>query len=266
MTRRFFICVLYLCLGSLPAIAQWQRIVTTDKGGIPDISQPHPLSCWTNDPILRNETNDFCLGSHLDNGHAITEKDYKSECKVTDLGKLANYSIKQFLCHFTGNAEVSGVFSTEDYKFILVQTGSDQFREIYHLQVWGNTFMPLKPARIIDMDTESILVTFDPDSGNGGGCSEGYWFFDAAGPHQLNFNAVREAISQHLPHNVIFPMSCWALDLEHQQIKTWAQRADAKCRLCGGIGEVTAHFTLHGANAEPTEIEGMGTPEPIPQP
>jgi hypothetical protein len=253
-TLRGLLCSFFL-LVSLSANAQWQRIVSTDKGGRPDTPAPHPLSYWTDDPIQRNESGDFCFGCHLENGHLVTEQDYKSDCKITDIGNLAGYPIKQLMCHFTGSPEVSTIFSTLDHKFILVQTGSDQFREIYHLQVWGNTFMPLQPVRIIDMGTESILATYDPDSGNGGGCIEGYWFFDTAGPHTLNFDSVKGAIAQHLPHNATFTTNCWALDLDHQQIKTWAQRADAECHACGLIGRVTANFTLHGAKAEPGIIE-----------
>jgi hypothetical protein len=237
------------------ASAQWQRIVTTSKGGTPDTPEPHSLSYWTVDPFLRDEPNDFCIGCHLESGHLVTEKDYKSECKIIDIGTLAGYPIKQFTCHFTGNAEVSTTFSTEDYKFILIQIGPDQYREIYHLEVDGNTFMPLQPARIVDMGTESILATYDPDSGSGGGCSEGYWFFDTSGPHKVDFSAIGAAISQRLPHNANFTMSRWALDLDHQQIKTGAQRADAECHACGGIGEITAQFVLHGTRAEPGVIE-----------
>lgn len=252
-TLRGLLGSLLLLLG-LPANAQWQRIVATDKGGAHDVPAPHPLNYWTDDPIQRNESGDFCLGCHLENGHLVTEQDYKSDCKVTDLGTLANYPIKQLMCHFAGSPEVSTIFSMLDYKFILVQTGPAQFREIYHLQA-DAAWTPLKPARIVDIDAESILATYDPDGGNGGGCSDGYWFFDTAGPHQLNFDAVSKAISQRLPHNATFQPGCWALDLDHQQIKTWAQRADAECHACGGIGEVTAHFTLSGAKAQPGIIE-----------
>ena len=155
---------------------------------------------------------------------------------------MANYTIEEFRCHFAGSPEVSSIFSTEDYKFILVGVGNSQYREIYHLQVYGNAFMPLQAARIVDMDTESILATYDRDNHT---CREGYWFFDTSGPHNVDFTAVDAAISQRLPHNTTFTMNCWALDLDHQQIKTW----------CGGACEITAKFVLHGAKAEPETIE-----------
>jgi len=251
--RRLLCCLLLLSL-SLPVCAQWRRIGVTGKGSIDDIPAPHPLSYWTDDPIHRDEPNDFCLGCQLD-GHTVTEKDYTSECKVTDLGTLASYPIKQLSCHFTGSSAVSSTFSTEDYKFILVGVRGDQYREIYHLQVWGNTFMPLKPARIVDMGTESILATYDPDSGNGGGCSDGYWWFDAAGPHPIDFDPVYHAIQTRLPTDATFQTGCWTIDLEHRRIHIWAQSFNAQCRICDGRGEVTATFSLHGAQAEAGILE-----------
>src|SRR6202012_300042 len=70
-TVRGLLCSFFLLL-SLSANAQWQRIVSTDKGGTPDTPAPHPLSYWTTDPIQRNESGDFCLGCHLENGHLVT--------------------------------------------------------------------------------------------------------------------------------------------------------------------------------------------------
>src|SRR5215470_13361078 len=131
-----FYCSLSLVL-CLPSNAQWQRIVITDKGGSKDIPLPHPLRYWTDDPFLRDEPNDFCFGCHLENGHAVTKKDYTSDCHTLDLGTVANYTVKEFRCHFAGSPEVSSIFSTEDYKFILVGVGNSQYREIYHLQVYG---------------------------------------------------------------------------------------------------------------------------------
>lgn len=246
------LCCLTLLLVSLPASAQWQRIVTTAKGGSPDTPLPHLLSYWTDDPFLRDETNDFCFGCHLENGHAVTEKDYTSECHALDLGTLANYPIKEFRCHFTGNPQVSSIFSTEDYKFILVGVGKNQYREIYHLQANGNSFMPLTPARIVNMGTESILATSDPDNHT---CSEGYWFFDTAGPHQIDFDPVYHAIQSRLPHDATFEIGCWTFDLDHQKIHIWSHSFNAQCRVCDGRGEVTASFTLHGAKAEPDIVQ-----------
>lgn len=245
----------FLFVICLPANAQWQRIVAIDTDYPPDTPAPHALSYWTSDPIQRNEGNSLCLGCRLEDGYVVSTQDYKAACKVSKIGVLSNYAIKQIDCRIGGDSEVSTMFTKGAYKFILVQTGPDQYREIYHLQDGGGEFQPLKPARIIDIGAESILATYDPDSGNGGGCSDGYWWFDTAGPHQVDFSAVSGAIAQRLPHNATFTMGCWALDLDHQQIKTWAQRADAECHACGGIGEVTAHFTLSGAKAEPGVIE-----------
>jgi hypothetical protein len=254
-TLRGFLCSFFLLL-SLPANAQWQRIVAAiDADYPPDTPAPHALSYWTADPLQRNEGTRLCLGCRLQDGYVVSEKDYKAACKISKIGVLSTYEINQLICHIGGDAAVSDMFTEGAYKFILVETGPGQYREIYHLQDGGGDFQPLKPARIVDMDTESILATYDPGTGNGGGCSEGYWFFDAAGPHQVDFSAVSAAIAQHLPHNATFRPGCWALDLDHQQIKTWAQRADAECHGCGGIGEVTAHFTLSGAKAEPGVIE-----------
>jgi hypothetical protein len=59
------------------------------------------------------------------------------------------------------------------WKSILVQTGSDKYVEIYHLQAYYLQ-APLTAAKIVRVGDELVLMTQDSDGGNGGGCWEAY--------------------------------------------------------------------------------------------
>lgn len=245
-------CSIFLLL-SLPVSAQWQRIVVSGKGEKTDIPQPHPLSYWTVDPLARDDGGDLCIDCHTQDGQIVTKQDYKTTTEVNHLGSLSGSAVVELLVHVTGDRkEFSSRFI---WKLLLIQIGPDQYLEIYHLQTMDGTFQPFHHARILTINDESVLTTYDPDDGNGGGCSKGHWIMGKTGLQSLDFDAVYKAMGNRLPHNATYRVDCWSIDLEHQKISTWAQRTDATCHACGGIGKVTATFTLHGAKAEPGVIE-----------
>ncbi len=105
--------------------------------------------------------------------------EYSIRTDVRPVGVLAGYHIVDALYYVS-----PGRNSNSDqvkWKSILVQTGPDLYREIFHLQVFYAS-VSLTPSRIIQSGSESVLATMDSDGGNGGGCWEGYWWFDQAGP------------------------------------------------------------------------------------
>src|SRR5256884_9984488 len=60
---------------------------------------------------------------------------------------------------------------------------------------------------------------------------------------------------------IFFWTTCWAMNLEQQEIKSVVQKGDARCHACDMLGEVTAHFRLHGAVAEPISVEFVRSEE-----
>jgi hypothetical protein len=241
---------------------QWQSTVSTLLGIRTIPADPHPLSYWTANPISRHKGDTLCFGCPRRGGGVITPQDYTAESNVRDVGTIAGYRIVQ-----VDNRVVAkdappdspilrlpeGYRRNVAYKILLVQTGSDEYREIYHLENDSGVFPPLTPARIIQTSPDPVLVTMDRDGGNGGGCNSGYWSFDKSGPHPLNFVATDAAIRKAVPENAFPFVPCPSIDFDTQQINAWAL-SDAGCRPCV-VGNVNVHFVVRGSIVEPTRVE-----------
>jgi hypothetical protein len=217
--------------------AQVQRIVSTAKGSTLDRPVPHPLSWWTQDPLRLDVSGDLMIGKPAKDGEVITARDYRVNQRVMSLGMIAGLRIIQILTTIDPGPRVisSGLTSAggppTQWKSLLVQNGvGDQYVEIYDLQAESGLYPSLQPAAIFGGGPESILGTFDPDSGNGRGCTDGYWWFDKAGAHTVDFAPLRQAISRTLPPNSVYTSNCWALHPEKAELRSGVQGADAKCR------------------------------------
>lgn len=253
------LCALLLSPLCTEAHAQWNRILISGKGGLTDTPTPHPLSYFTAKPYLRDDGGDLCLRCLDENGKTLSPQDYQIQAEVQKLGTLSKFEIVEVLYKMR-NAQISDDPPAIHWKSILVKTGPNQYREMYHLQA---LYIPavLKPAKIFNINGEKILATNDSDGGNGGGCFEGYWWFDASGPHPLDFKPAEAEINKHIPKSTGFTTTCWALDLEHQQINSGVQKINPKCHACDIVGEVTAHIKLNGPHVEATSVEYKETPE-----
>jgi hypothetical protein len=246
-----FICcfVLVISLAS-PVFAQWQRAVSSGKGTFTDVPAPHPLRYFTANPYLRDDGDDLCARC-APGRRPGAEREYVISSEVQRLGTLAGFPIVQILYRVGPRAE--GKPANVRWKSLLVQVGEDLYREIYHLQAYY-IVPPLESAEIIKVGGEEVLATDDSVGGNGGGCWEEYWWFDSSGPHELDFSQVRTSIIEHIPSGANFQMSCWALHLGGEFIKSYVQKANPHCMACDMLGEVTADFQLHGALAVPTKV------------
>lgn len=105
-----------------------------------------------------------------------------------------------------------------------------------------------------------MLATRDSDGGNAGGCWDDYWWFDASGPHQLDFSAVDSAVTQHIPAGAHFSARCDQLRLEQSEIESPVQAGDARCHACDWIGKISVKFRLEGWHAEPVAVEYSTSP------
>ncbi len=201
------------------------------------------------------------LGVPATDGQIVTARDYRFEQSVTRLGMLSGHRIVQIITTIhAGPRIVSSGWSTEDApasqcKWLLVQAGADdQYLEIYHLQSDFGAFVALKPAAIYGVGPNAILGTYDPDSGVGGGCGDGYWWFDKTGPHEVDFSPLERAIDRAIPRNSRYTSRCWALLPEKAELLSGVHRSDAECHACGGLGQVSAKYRIQNGAAIPVSV------------
>lgn len=234
----------------LPANAQWSRTVFSGKGESQDIPSPHPLNYFTANPFLRDDGNDLCALCTPE-GRAKSALKYSIRVVVRPVGTLAGFRILDAL-YYGGELNHPGSTGI-NWKSILVRVGPNRYKEIFHLQESGTT-RPIEPSSIVSSDGEQVLATMNSDGGNSGGCWDGYWWFDRAGPHRLDFSRVEAAIKNDLPENTRFSIQCSNLDLKSELIRSGVQKSDAQCHACDWIGEVTAKFRLAGPIVEPISV------------
>jgi hypothetical protein len=247
-----------LVLLSSPSWGQWQRILYSGKGESRDTQSAHPLTYFTSNPFLRDDGADFCDDCRTAKSKAESAKNYTASTEMHDVGTFSGFRVVEILYQFVDHRRAEQV--KMGWKSILVQKGSDKYVEIYHLQASYTTAV-LSPAKLVRVGDETVLMTQDSDGGNGGGCWEAYWWFDAKGPHAVDFSPLIQEITKRLPPASIFVSSCWALHFEDQEVKSYVEKADAEGRASEALGEVTAHFRLHGAIAEATDVNFVEAPE-----
>jgi len=252
-----------LLLTIAPALlsAQVQRMVSTAKGITLDTPVPHPLSWWTRDPLRLDASGDLMIGASATDGKIVTAEDYRVSQEVIALGTVAGLRIVQVVTTINPGTRIvsSGWAGAAEppaqWKSLLVQDGTgDRYIEIYELQAEPGLFLPIKPAAIYGVGPDSILATYDPVSGNGGGCDDGYWWFDKAGVHAVDFSPLKQAIGRAIPPNSTYTSNCWALHPEKADLQSWVQKADAECHACGGLGTIYAHYKIERGAAIPVSV------------
>jgi hypothetical protein len=263
---------LILTISSLVAVPfvfaqQLQRQLETEKGETWDTLLPHPLSWWTQDPLRLDTSGDLMLGFSAPDGKPLTAKDYREEQNVTTVGTLSGHRIIQILMSIRpGPRVVASGFAAADtsvaeWKDLLVGTGQgDAYVEIYALHYDIGGLVKETSAAIYGTGSDAILGTYDPGMGNGGGCSDGYWWFDGAGAHAIDFSPLIQAVSRALPPNATFTSRCWALHPQNSQLESWVQRRDAECHGCGGLGEVRATYRIEQGVAKPLSVSFEAAP------
>jgi hypothetical protein len=253
-------CALLLVVSALPANGQWVRVVFSGKGMNRDIPSPHPLTYFTANPFLRDDGNEFCVSCTPERAAKAAEN-YSIRAEVRSVGVLSGFRLLDVLYYVSSRSSPND--DMVKWKSILVQIGPDRYREIFHLQAFYTT-VSISSSRIVQSGTERVLVSEDSDGGNGGGCWEGYWWFDESGPHALDFSIIEAAIHARVPNNSTFGMTCSYLDLNSGRIRSPVQDSQARCHACGYLGAVTASFNLEGPILKLININF--TPEKRPDP
>jgi hypothetical protein len=219
---------------------------------------PHPLSWWTQDP-LRLDTDGML---HIGHGPGkVAASHYAFRSKASTIGTLSGHKIVQVITSIYPRNEVisSGWSNVGDpdnqWKTLLVQSGdSEEYVELYRVQREGGSIGPFAPAAIYGSGPDAILTTSDPLGGNGAGCTDGYWRFDEAGAHPVDFSPLLKAINRAIPRNTVYTSNCWAMNPAQSELKAPIQRADAKCHACGWIGEVRARYKIEHGAALPVSV------------
>jgi hypothetical protein len=256
--------------------SQLQRMLVTAKATARDTPSPHPLTWWTQNPLRLDEDRSLLFGIKAADGHIIGARDYSFEQKVTTLGTISGHPIVEVITtihdqpslvlpKFT-DSEPSEP-SEEDvpptqWKSLLVDAdASDRYVEIYRLQAEYGTYQPMTSATILGTGEDAILRTFDPANGNGGSCSEGYWWFDKSGAHGVDFSPLDRAIAGAQPPATTAWPHCWALASNNDEVRVGVQRTDAKCHACDWVGEIVATYQIKHGRATPTSIHFVPTSE-----
>ena len=91
--------LLPLCLLANLADAAWLRHVMTPKSEWFDTPAPHPLSYFTDYPMLRDASGDFCYLCTPEKKLAEAKK-VKVKTDLTLVGKLAGFAIYDLYYHF----------------------------------------------------------------------------------------------------------------------------------------------------------------------
>jgi hypothetical protein len=247
-----------------------ERKLSTDKGETHDIPSSHPLNWWTRNPLRLDEGGSLLLGLKAGDGHIINARDYRVEQKVTTIGVISGHRILQVITTIHDRPDLVVANSAladlppsrppadlrpSQWKSLLLEIGaSDRYVEIYRLQASYGLYLPMRSAAIYGVGQDAILGTDDQDSGNGGGCTDEYWWFDTSGAHPVDFSPLNQAIVRALPPNSMYTSRCWALHPEKAELESWVQKGDANCHACGGLGEVTATYRIEQGAATPVSV------------
>ncbi len=132
------------------ANADWPRMVITPKGAHVDTPVAQPLKYFTDFPWLRDEDGDFCYLCKPEERLARAKAE-KTRADVKLVGKIGRFTVYDIFYYF-GDEEEPG------WKSIVVQTGLNAYREIYHDQ--PNEGRP-NPSFLVHADKQPVLCVVD---------------------------------------------------------------------------------------------------------
>jgi hypothetical protein len=236
------------------ATTPMQRVLYTDKQDIRDTPVPHPLNWWTKNPLRLDVSGDLMIGQKAEDGHIVTAADYALTQNVKRLGEIAGYRILQV----DTKIDRGDPDNSSWWKSLLVEVGRGKYVEIYGLQSdflvvgEGHNFWS---AGIYGSGPDAILGTYDSDGGNGGGCRDGYWWFDRAGAHPVDFKPLYRAINRVIPKGSTYISGCWTMHPREGYFESLVQSDDARCHACGYMGTVHASFQIRHGVAIPGTVQ-----------
>ena len=179
--------MLWIALLAIPALAQWQRQVSTPKSWFVDSPAPHPLSYFTQYPSLRDEDHNFCYLCLPEKSLAAAKlRNDRAEVKL--VGRIRGLEIYDVFYSFEGES------AEPDWKSILVRVQPGQYREIWHYQ---RTEGRIWPSHLVRVGNETLLGLMD-DCYRQDIVQEIFWF-GKNGPVSVDFSPVWKAAEAVVP-------------------------------------------------------------------
>jgi len=180
--------VIIAAFALLPLVAQtqrdmdmpgpWKRHVMTAKGDWFDAPPPHALAYFTDSPASLDESGDFCYLCTPEKRLAEAKAAKGPRAEVRLVGKIGTFSVYDVYYRFQSEGSV-------DWKSILVKTGANIFREIYHCQPTQVDARAL-PSVLIRIGNEVLLRARYLVGGNKGMVEDDYYSFKRNGPLRVD--------------------------------------------------------------------------------
>ncbi len=165
----------------------WTRYVTTPKGTRIDAPAPNPLAHFTRYPALLDESGDFCYRCSPQKRMSMAMAAREPRAEVHIVGNIKGLTIYDVFYRFRSEGAI-------DWKSILVRTGADRYREIYHDE--PNEGRP-NPSFLIKLGDQMVLGVHDNEYRMD--AVEEYWCFTENGAIRMDltpvWGAARKAIS-----------------------------------------------------------------------
>ena len=175
-----------ILLLTLPAAAQWPRMVFGPKGGGVDNPPPHSLKYFTEYPRLRDESRYFCPRCTPEQRLAEAKQE-KAQTDLRLVAMLGEISVYDLFYYFGGNVE-------PEWKSLLVRTGPDEYREIYHDQP---TSGKVENSFMIEAGESTLVGVVDEVHKQEE--QEHYFLIDQRGVIRLDFGPVWDAAQKLVP-------------------------------------------------------------------
>src|SRR5437588_605411 len=137
-----------MVLLSVPAAAEWPRLVIDYQGDRVDHPVAHPLKYFTECP-WRENNGEPCSPSSSDD--KIFVKAIKARVELISVGRVRNFDVHDLFYYSKDNPKPG-------MKSILVQTGLDAFQEIYHDE--SNEGDP-NPSFLVKAGSDTLLCVSD---------------------------------------------------------------------------------------------------------
>jgi hypothetical protein len=181
--------LLLAALLALPASAAWEHFVGTAKGDRVGTAEPHPMAYFTEYPMLRDESGDFCYLCSEEKRLEEAKK-FKIQTDLKLVGTLAGYAVYDLYYLSEGQDPAS--------KLILVKTGPDEYRNIY-LRHPTQVDAHAEPSIFVRIGDDQFLEAKYMAGGNHGVFQVEYFWFDETGATLLDLRPILDAAEAVLP-------------------------------------------------------------------
>lgn len=146
---------------------------------------------WDNEPSCHELEYFLRDAKRFDLDDMLTQSGPKDKVEVKTIGTLEGFSITQVL-HTPEDEEEPAI------KLVLIERKPDQFCEIFQSE-YDFPIESVEPLRIVDVESQKVLMNHERVSGNGNFYLEEYWTFDKKGPISLDLGVIDVTLREVLP-------------------------------------------------------------------